>query len=172
MLPKAELLLRKGSVTVKVLPRITPDDRSFGENYAERTRAVRKLFVREYEAIAEQTETVRYFRNAVKGSYIYKGREVEQEVRTRLRKMEESERLITGIPPHARVLIDGCGVGAFALLCALVRKDVNILAIDEDAGKIDIAAWCRLRPERLQYRVAARSDIPAADYDYLIDLKP
>ena len=172
VLPKAELLLRKGSVTVKVLPRITPDDRSFGENYAERTRAVRKLFVREYEAIAEQTETVRYFRNAVKGSYIYKGREVEQEVRTRLRKMEESERLITGIPPHARVLIDGCGVGAFALLCALVRKDVNILAIDEDAGKIDIAAWCRLRPERLQYRVAARSDIPAADYDYLIDLKP
>lgn len=44
VLPKAELLLRKGSVTVKVLPRITPDDRSFGENYAERTRAVPETF--------------------------------------------------------------------------------------------------------------------------------
>lgn len=172
VLPKTELLLRKGNVTVKVLPRITPDNRSFGENYSERTRAVRKLFIREYEAMVEQVETARYFRNAVKGSYIYKGREVEQEVSARLRKMEENERLITGIPPYARVLIAGCGVGAFALLCALVRKDVSILAIDEDAGKIDIAAWCRLCPEHLRYRVAARSDIPATDYDYLIDLKP
>lgn len=171
VLPKTELLLRKGCVTVKILPRITPEEVAFGEGYSERTRLVRKFFQKEYAALAEAEETVRYFMPAVKGSYIYKGREVEQEVRRCLRRKTENERLIAAIPPRAQVLIVGCGVGAFALLCALVRKDVRILAVDEDEDKIAIAAWCRLRPERLQYRKVSYSEIPEMEYNHLIDLR-
>lgn len=171
VLPKTEMLLRKGCVTVKILPRICPGDKSRGENYVERTRRIRCLFMDEYTAIARKVETARYFKNAVRGNYIYKGREIEQEVHRSLRDMQYNERLIAAIPENARVLMTDCGVGALPLLCALVRKDIVIVAMDTDADKIAIAQRCIMRPGRLQFRTGIPEDVEIQDYDYVLTLK-
>ena len=170
VLPKSELVLRKGSVTVKILPRIVPEQTVFGEGYSERSRKIRRLFEEEYAQIAREAETPFYFKSAVIGSYLYKGREIEREVRRDLRRMNLYAKTIAAIPGGARVLVAHCGVGTFSLLCALVRKDICILAIDEDEEKIAVAQHCRLRPDRLQYKAGSVSDIPAEEYNYYLDL--
>lgn len=171
VLPKTELLLRKGHVTVKVLPRIHPEDKDRGEGYVERSRQIRRLFIEEYAVIAREVETACYFRNAVAGNYIYKGREIEQEVYRSLRDMKHNEQLISAIPENARVLMTDCGVGGFALLCALTRKDIYIMAMDADADKIAIAQRCVMRPGRLQFEAGTAEEIDTQDYNYILSLK-
>ncbi len=167
-LPKSELLLRKGSVTVKILPRIKPSDMEWGTGYAERTKKIRRFFTDEYEMLAKEMETPAYFRDAVIGNYIYKGRGIEREARRELRNMESVTKHIAEIPSGAHVLVTECGVGAFALLCALVRKDITILAVDCDPDKIALARNCRLVPERLEYRVGMQEDIAEEEFDYMV----
>jgi len=38
VLPKGDFIIYDGSITVKILDRITPDDKSFGVDYTERTK--------------------------------------------------------------------------------------------------------------------------------------
>lgn len=172
VLPKTEMLLRKGRVTVKILSRIHPEEKNRGEGYVERSRQIRQLFIREYATLVREVETAYYFRNAVAGNYRYKGRETEREVFRSLRDMKYNERLIAAIPENARVMMMNCGVGAFPLLCALVRKDIVIVAMDPDADKIAIAQRCVMCPERLLFRTGIPEEMEIQDYNYILNLKP
>ncbi len=170
VLPKQEFMMKKGSVTVKVLPAVLPNDLSLGKGYAERARFMRKYFEEEYAKIVLEAETLAYFEPRVKENYTYKGKDVEKEVTRTLRNRETNERLIASIPVGARLLVANCGVGTFPLCCMLVRKDIEVLGIDMDDEKIAIAQNCQLRLERLQYRTGRPEDLPDDSYDYVIVL--
>ena len=50
-------LLKPGTVTVQYLPRISADDKSFGENYSDKTKNISKYFKAEYAKIRTEIET-------------------------------------------------------------------------------------------------------------------
>ncbi|WP_298612162.1 1-acyl-sn-glycerol-3-phosphate acyltransferase [uncultured Odoribacter sp.] len=168
VLPKREFLLRKGIVTVHILPRILPDDVSYGLGYADRSKQVRRLFINEYARMVEESETPSYWQDAVLANYRYKGTAIKREAQRELKNRTEQERQIAEIPAGARIVIRQCGIGAFALLCALVRKDIKIVALDEDADKIAVAGRCPLRPRHLEYRVGKSTALTDEMFDCVI----
>lgn len=168
VLSKREFLLRKGKVRVHLLPRIQPEDLSYGIGYAERSKQIRRLFKNEYARMVAELETFSYWQKAVLENYIYKGVEIRKEAKRELKNKKNKEKMIEEIPAGAHVLIKQCGIGTFALLCSLVRKDITIVASDADADKIAVARRCPLCPPHLTYRVGSETDKIEETFDYVI----
>lgn len=170
VLPKTEMILRKGSVTTNILPRITPDNISFGDTYMKRAKMIRQLFVKEYSNLSNEVETMAYFRSLVLHNYIYKGRDIEKKAKRILSFSDNYKEIIDSIPGGSNILLSGCETGVFPLLLSLVRKDLTIVAVDTDEENILIAENCASKPENLKYRKGAICDENISNYDYVIDL--
>lgn len=152
--PKTEFLLRKGTVNIRIMPRISPNDVEYFGNLEEFETAqlFRQYYKKAYEVLAHQCETPSYFHDLVYHNYIYKGREVEQIVNQLLRKHRDFEAEIAALPDSGEYYIAHCGYGVFALMAALMKKNLHIIATDEDADKIALAQNCVSVPSNLEYR--------------------
>jgi 1-acyl-sn-glycerol-3-phosphate acyltransferase len=73
VLPKGSFIIRDGSVTIKILGRITPEDKSFGSTYKDRTKNISAFFRKEFDKIRDELEGPTYFHNLLKLEYRYKG---------------------------------------------------------------------------------------------------
>ncbi len=152
--PKTEFLLRKGKVTVKVLPRITTEHELFNESVECRdfAKTVRKQYIEEYEKLSTEVETAEYYKDLVLHNYIYKSRQIEQNARKVLKENDLCER-VDALPNEGTYTIEHCGQGEFALLAALVKKNLQIIATDSDENNIAIAQNCISVPGNLKYEV-------------------
>jgi len=151
MLPKDDLLLRKGKMTVKILPPIKANDLSYGITYQERTKAVRQLFIREYDALSAQIQDAAYYAPTVLHNYLYKGREVYDSVRRSMQKNSNFAEQIKALPVSGACFLEDHNRGEFALTAALVRRDLKIKAYIADAKKRELAARCISVPDNLTY---------------------
>jgi len=151
VLPKQSLLLAKGEMSVKVLDRIAPQDKSFGADYRERAKGVRAHMVEAFEALALQRETADYFANRVIHNYIYKGASIERAVRRSMKRNGNYKGLSEALPRGGRVLFENPGFGEPALVCSLARKDVSFDVVIEDEMTRLLAAECEAVPENLRY---------------------
>ncbi|MDD4234795.1 MAG: 1-acyl-sn-glycerol-3-phosphate acyltransferase [Bacteroidales bacterium] len=166
-LPKKEMLLRKGKVTVQILDRIEPNDFSFGKDYSQRSKNIRKLYKKEYKKLANINETASYYKSLVIHNYIYKGPIIEWETRQILKKYNNFEPIINILPNKGQVLIPNCNYGVFSLICALVKKDLLIIASDKSIDKLDIARNCISIPKNLTYIDYNESEI-IQDYNAIV----
>jgi len=157
-LPKTELQLRKGACTLKIFDRIKQSDTSFGSDYVERSKNMRKFYAREYDLLARQVETPEYFRDRVLHNYIYKGALVEWQARKILRS-KSTYKIISRLPEKGRVVFLNAEYGTIALLAALVKKELTIFAVETDREKRLLAENCVSKPGNLTY-VESTSDIP------------
>jgi 1-acyl-sn-glycerol-3-phosphate acyltransferase len=176
VLPKSELILRRGPVTVKCLPPITPSSTEYGIDYVERSKQIRRLITREYEELVRKNETVSYFLDDIRGSYRYKGEKAESEVRHSLHDIQRLTTLIDSLPADGNVVMTHCGIGCITLLAALVRKDVTICGMDIDEEAIAMASNCRLVPKNLTYQMGTLNNDTGTQHtddtseDIVIDL--
>ncbi len=152
--PKTEFLLRKGKVTVQLLPRITTDNELYSEDVECRdfAKSVRKLYIREYEQLANEVETAEYYKDLVLHNYIYKSRQIEQQARKVLKDVDLCSK-VDSLPNEGTYTIENCGQGEFALLAALVKKNLQIVATDSDENNIAIAKNCISVPGNLKFEV-------------------
>ena len=155
VLPKEDLLLRKGHMTVKVLPRIAPSDTSFGEDYRERSRSVRRLMAAELEKISEERETADYFADRVKHCYLYKGAEISRQVRHSMRVNGNYASLAEALPSTGRVLMVNPSCGEPALVCALVHEQLQVEASFDDEMTLALASCCAGIPSNLKFVAAS-----------------
>ncbi|MFA6652290.1 MAG: 1-acyl-sn-glycerol-3-phosphate acyltransferase [Bacteroidales bacterium] len=158
VLPKEDLLLRKGRMTIKILPAIRHDDLSYGETYRDRSKAVRKLFIREYESLSAQMENADYFANKVLNNYLYKGKTIRASARRIMRTNHNFNDLIQTLPLTGEYYLEDPGQGEFALTASLVRKNLKIKAYIADPEKRALAAHCTGVPENLTYTEKPQSD--------------
>ena len=170
ILPKEETLLRRGKVCVSIEQRITPDNAEYrnGKECKETARLVRHLFQQRYDEICRHEEDIIYFKDNVLHNYIYKGREVEKACRQQLKSVAKLCQFVQTLPESGRLLIKHCGQGEWALLTALVKKEWQIYAYDDDPDLVDTARHCVAVPANLHYLTDLDND---ADYDQIIDLK-
>lgn len=148
---KGDFMLFNGQKTMKYLPRITPDNKSFGEGYAERTKNISRYFKAEYELLREQIETPAYYRQKLRMNYIYKGPELEWRA-INARKNENYWAVLNNVLPRKGTIVEfGCGYGFTTYMMQYLGWDRTLTAFDVDAEKIDVANNCYAKSERVQF---------------------
>ncbi|MBO4656074.1 MAG: 1-acyl-sn-glycerol-3-phosphate acyltransferase [Bacteroidales bacterium] len=169
-LPKDETLLRRGKVSISIEQRISPDNSEFlkGKESRETARLVRHFYQQRYAEICQREEDLDYYLDNVSHNYLYKGREVAQECRYRLKNCQKIRDLMPKLADTGKMLIRNCGQGEYALLLALVKKNWQIYACDTDSDNIDTARNCVAVPANLHYTT---EEIEETGYDCVMDIK-
>jgi 1-acyl-sn-glycerol-3-phosphate acyltransferase len=137
-----DLVMKKGIMTAKILPRIAPDSTKFSANYSERSKQVRNYFKDEYEIIKGEIETPEYFYARLIRNYIYKGPIIEWYAKIKVKIEDEYAIFQKYIPMKGNIVDIGCGYGFLSYLLSYKSKERNILGIDYDAEKIEVANNC------------------------------
>ena len=169
---KGENHLKRGSVTIKIYPRIKSEDSSIGSDYHERTKTLLKFYREEYQKMKLQLETPDYFRRKLVRNYIYKGPVLEWYTKIKL-KLENNYNYINDLVPRNASIVDvGCGYGAVSYMLNFTSGNRTILGIDYDTDKIELAVNCISKNERINF-VAADAvsfNYPLSDVFLLSDV--
>lgn len=168
-LPKEDFMFRRGHITLRVMKRV-PHEPDSDEALRVTASAYRKAIRREYESLATEMETAQYFRPLALYKYAYRGRAVTRAAKRELARLPLYAQVINeGVPPMTgeplkprAVRIINSGIGVFALLYALVNKDVDVHAFEESAAEHGIAAGTPSLPANLHLHH------PASDGEYAL----
>lgn len=167
-LHKKDTLLKDGELTLKILPRISPDDRRFGEGYAERAKNIGKYFRSEFSELRLEIETPHSFRNKLFYNYIYKGPVLEWYMRVKVRLEKDYQVFNRVIPRDAKILDAGCGYGFMPYMLSFVSSERDITGIDYDEDKIETANHCFSRNENIRFEQADILQYTFGRYDVII----
>ncbi|MDR1098583.1 MAG: 1-acyl-sn-glycerol-3-phosphate acyltransferase [Tannerella sp.] len=151
VLPRDEFMLRKGRIHIRVMPRITPGDPRFRKDYSPRSLDVRHYYQAEYEKLVREIETPDYYADLVIKNYIYKGPAIERAVRRNLRRRRNYAAEIAAMPDTGEVTLQNTGYGEYALLLSLVKKNLQITAIEPDPDIRALAENCPSIPANLRF---------------------
>jgi len=150
-LPKNEPVVRSGLMTLKFLKRISYDDPAFGNTLLERSKAFRRLYIKEQKKLQEQLETPAFFRKQLIRNFIYKGPVLEWYLRVKL-KLENNYKQIHHILPKSGFITDlGCGYGFISYMLLFTSEERQITGVDYDCKKIDTANHCVSKSDRVQF---------------------
>ena len=138
-LRKGDFAVNKSLMTIKYLPRITPDDMRFGEGYSARTKAIARYFKEEYEVVRAEVETPHFFADQVRRTYFYKGPILEWYVKIKLMLERNFEDIIRYVPAQGTIYDLGCGYGYLTTLLAMQGRHRNVVGVDYDDEKVQVA---------------------------------
>ncbi len=113
--PKGSFIIKDGSITVKILPRIKAEDNAYGENHTQQAKKVGSYFRDEFLNLREEIEGSRYFHNLVLEEYRYKSDALYRSVKKDLKENTE---------PYFEIIRQ-------------LEKSGNIAHISEDFGQLD-----------------------------------
>ena len=140
--PKTEFIIRKGSVMVNILERITPENQMRqGKTTLDITKNFRNFYKTEYKKLQKELETIDYYKDLVYKNYIYKGIEIQQQAK-KILKNNNLLKQISTLPDEGKLIVTNAGIGVFALLVALVKKDLEVFVVEENEDKLAIAKNC------------------------------
>jgi 1-acyl-sn-glycerol-3-phosphate acyltransferase len=151
IMTKGEYFLKGGGVYIKFLPRISPDDKRFGENLLEKSRAIRHYIADEYNKVAEVAETPAYFREKLIKNYLFKGPVLEWYLKVKIRLEKNYEMFHKYLPKEGQITDIGCGYGFMAYMLSFLAEGRKITGIDYDQEKIEVAIHCPAKNERLDF---------------------
>ncbi len=167
-LTKKDALLKDGQVTLSYLPRIKPDDLTFGNGYAERAKKIGSYFRNEFEKLKQEIEQPAYFREKLFYNYLYKGPVLEWYMKVKVR-LEKDYRIFNSLVPREGKILDaGCGYGFMAYMLAFTSARREITAFDYDEEKVVTASHCFSKPDKLNFVHADILSFEFESYDAII----
>jgi hypothetical protein len=113
--PKGSPIIKDGSITVEILPRIKAEDNSLGENHTQQAKQIGAYFKSEFLKLRGKIEGPKYFHRIVLEEYRYKGDLLYQGVKKDLNENAET----------------------YFEIIRQVEKNGNIAHISEDSGQLD-----------------------------------
>lgn len=166
--------LKRGTIVIKILPRIRYEDRSLGGTYKERTKNAAALFASAYAKVCMEYHTPAnpYFYHILIKNYIYKGPVEEWYARIKV-NMEKSYRIFDKLIPGKGQITDiGCGYGMLGYMLALLSPGRQILGIDYDEDKVEVARYGYLHRENIRFvhANALEYTLPESDVFILNDV--
>ncbi len=105
VLPKGSFVIRDGSITVKILPRISPQDYSFGSTYTQRAKLVGAYFRNQFLQLRQGIEVAGYWDKAILENFRYRGNHTYKRVRTDLQQNGTLYHEILQVLPKKETLI-------------------------------------------------------------------
>ena len=148
---KNDILFRRGSISLHILPRISNSEISSlsGLKLASRFRA---LIRSEYDAMAKANATPAYFRHIVFYKYAYRGWRTVSRCKRILKDIERND--VFSDPrfcDRSRVRILDAGTGVFPLLYALMHPETRVYAYISRIDDFKIASGTASLPDNLHY---------------------
>lgn len=166
-LPKNDAMFRKGTITLEILPRIKREDMDPEMTMLKEASMYRKIIKARYDELADETEKSEYFVPRVFNKYAYRGWNVVSEMKGLLKKLPKIGQFIDNEPKELkRVRIINSGIGVIPMLYALVNKDVEVDAFEENISDHEVAAATSGVPDNLHYRNAVMESDYNRDTDY------
>jgi uncharacterized protein len=149
--PKGEYFLRTGVGTIKFLPRISPDDKRFGESTLEISRNIRKYMAEEYRKVAEEVEKPSYFRERLVKNYLFKGPVLEWYLKVKIRLEKDYELFHRHLPMEGQITDIGCGYGFMSYMMSFLSENRTMTGIDYDKEKIETANHVAAKHDRISF---------------------
>jgi uncharacterized protein len=166
--PKGEWVGNISRITIKFLPRIKVDDKSFGETYQERTKNIQQLFNTEFSKILSDYQDTGFHKRTLINSFVYKGPVLEWYLRVKL-MLDHNYQLFNKYATLEGQIVDiGCGYGFISYMLYFISDKRKILGIDRDEAKIEIANNCITKTEDLQFVSADITTFPLIQADTFI----
>ena len=136
---KGDWLLKDGTTTVKIFPRIKIEDTAFGTHYSERARYIRKWFKEKFQEEKAHNETPRYFYEQMTKGNLYKGPVLDWYGRIKI-KGENYYEVFHELLPREGTFYDlGCGYGFMTYMLHWASESRNFTGVDYDEEKIIVA---------------------------------
>ncbi|PIF69718.1 1-acyl-sn-glycerol-3-phosphate acyltransferase [Flavobacterium sp. 2] len=139
-IPKGDFVIHRSTLTLSILERITPENNSFGNNYAERTKQISSFFKAEYRKIRQQLEGPAYFKSMLINSYDYKELEIGKSVKKDLsQNLETYYNLNKYIDSKAKVLHLANDYGQLDVLLTLQEPQRKVFSFINNEEKLAVA---------------------------------
>ncbi|TDW50161.1 hypothetical protein EV144_102596 [Flavobacterium sp. 270] len=139
-IPKGDFVIHHSYLTLSILERITPENLSFGKNYAERTKQIGAFFKEEFHKIRQQLEGADYWKKMLIHSYDYKEIEIIHSVKNNLKThLETYYKLNKHLSAKARIMHFGNDYGQLDVLLTLQEPLRKIDSYNADEEKLAIA---------------------------------
>jgi len=139
-IPKGDYVIHHSQVTVSILERITPDNLSYGKNYAERTKQLSSFFKEEFHKIRQELEGPAYFKKMLIHSYDYKEIEVIKSVKSNLEShLQIYHHLNKQLSAKAKILHLANDYGQLDVLLTLQEPQRKVVSFIDDEEKLLVA---------------------------------
>lgn len=150
-LPKNDFMFRTGSITLRILNRIPFNSEDF-KIVRQQASKYRKLIQSEYYNLVREKESAEYFKSLILYKYTYRGWRVVSQCKAVLKKISYYSGYIDNESEDVRtVQIVNSGFGVFAMLYALVNKNVEVYAYEENVKDYTIACETAVVPSNLHW---------------------
>ncbi|MCD0464319.1 1-acyl-sn-glycerol-3-phosphate acyltransferase [Flavobacterium sp. ENC] len=139
-IPKGDFVIHHSYLTLSILERITPENLSFGKNYAERTKQIGAFFRDQFSLLRQQLEGPEYWKKMLLHSYDYKEIEIIKSVKSNLKNhLETYHQLNRHLSAKARILHLSDDYGQLDVLLALQEPQRKIDSFHYDEEKSAVA---------------------------------
>lgn len=168
--PKGSFIIKDGSITVKMLPRIKAEDRSFGENHTQQAKSIGAYFKSEFLKLRERIEGPGYFHKIVLEEYRFKGDALYRKVKKDLRENAESYFEVISQTAKSGTIVhvsDDSGQLDFLLALDGPARKINSLIDDPETRTMLKNSYVTQKYGRLHF-VGSLSEIGLTDVDTLI----
>ena len=138
---KQGFYIKSGILAIKTMERVKYGDTKFGVTYQEQAKNFRKWYIEQYKNLNDELGRTynSYFRTTLIKNYIYKGPVIEWYMRIKCRIDGYYDFWDRIIPRNASVTDIGCGYGQMDFMLALLSPERDIVAVDYDNDKIELA---------------------------------
>jgi len=168
LLRKHEFFLKRGPMTINILPRIDLTKNEFGETTRDRTKGILKYFRAEYQKIKDEYAQTDFHRDYIVKNFLYKGPALEwyTKIKTRL---ENNYKYFNEIVPKQAVITDiGCGYGYLSFMLSMISEERIVTGIDYDEDKIAVASNCAIKTKRVNFIAGDAVEVPFNKSDVFI----
>lgn len=139
VLPKGSFIIRDGSITIELLPRIEQGDKRYGENYTARSKTIGAYFRTEFRRLRNTIETETYWQKTLLEHYRYKGDTVFSMVKKDFAHYQETyHRILNVVGTKDSIVHLSDAYGQLDLLLALdsIDRKINVFLKNSDARKL------------------------------------
>ncbi|WP_276134090.1 trifunctional MMPL family transporter/lysophospholipid acyltransferase/class I SAM-dependent methyltransferase [Polluticoccus soli] len=165
---KGDFLLKDGTCSVYIHPRINPEDETFGKTYSERAKLVGRWMRTAYGQAKASNETPTYFKEQLQRSYTYKGPTLEWYCRVKTGLEGYYEQFHALLPREGKFYDLGCGYGFMTYMLHWAAPGRSFTGIDYDDEKIETAQSNFLRDEAIEFRQGDLTKVELESCDGII----
>jgi 2-polyprenyl-3-methyl-5-hydroxy-6-metoxy-1,4-benzoquinol methylase len=167
-LPKGSWFVRPLQMDLKIYPRISPDDTTFGTSYSERCKAINKWYRTELEKFTNETQDNRYYIRKLKDGFMFKGAVVENYLRVKVRLENYYDYFDQIIPKKGKIVDVGCGYGFMSYMLWMKSPKRQITAYDYDEEKVQVGQNCYFNEGNVRFVAADALQVDFAPSDCFI----